>query len=133
MGVLQLSMTNKDTMQASAGGTEHGGTAEHASVPHQKVKFIYKLINFSCAAYALSLFFEGWREIGKDLSVANAVTLVAGTVFTLLFLGVHAYWVYFEEKAKGTLKKRIQLFEKINLALRPKSGNKVVVTEKGES
>lgn len=119
-------------MQASAGVTEHGGTGEHVAVPHQKVKFIYKLINFSCAAYALSLFFEGWREIGKDFSLVNVLTLVAGTVFTLLFLGVHAYWVYFEEKAKGTLKKRIQLFERINLALQPKNADKVVVTEKGE-
>lgn len=126
-------MTNKDTMQASAGGTEHGGTAEHAPVPYQKVKFIYKLINFSCAAYSLSLFFEGWREFPKDTRLANGALLVAGTLLTLLFLGVHAYWVYFEEKAKGTLKKRIQLFEKINLALQPKTGDKVVVTEKGES
>lgn len=129
-------MATKDRNSRSNRGTENGGTTDHVAsvaIPHTKVKFVYKLINFTCAAYALSWFFEGWREINKDLSVANAAILIAGTVFTLLFLGVHAYWVYFEEKAKGTLKKRIELFEKINLALKQKRESEVVVTEKGEN
>jgi hypothetical protein len=133
MGALLLAMASTEKANGSAYDTEHGGIIDHAPVvPHTKVKFIYKLINFSFAAYALSWFFEGWREIGKDFSVANAAILAGGTVFTLLFLGVHAYWVYFEEKAKGTLKKRIGLFEKINLAL-SKRKSEVVVTEKRES
>lgn len=129
-------MTNIDkTKNVSTTGTECGVVSEQAaseSTP-TKVKFVYKFVNFSLAAYSLSWFFEGWREINKDLSVGNAAILVAGTVATLFFLAVHFYWIYFEEKSKGTLKKRVELFEKIYLATQSKRQTKVVITDKGES
>jgi uncharacterized membrane protein YozB (DUF420 family) len=129
-------MANHDkTKNVSAVGTEFGDTMEQvASVKGPvKVKFVYKFINFSCAVIALSWFFEGWRKINEDPTIVHAAILIGGTVFTMVFLGVHAYWVYFEEKSKGTLKKRVELFEKIYLATHAKRGAEIVVTEKGEN
>lgn len=133
-------MATRGNNNRSNCGTEHGGTCDHvvattaagAAVEVVKVKFIFKLINFTCAVIALSWFFEGWRQINESLTFAHAAILAAGTVFTLLFLGVHAYWVYFEEKQKGTLKKRVEWFEKIHIALE-KRQSEMVVTDKGES
>jgi len=127
----------KGKSNGSIRGTEHGGTADHAqatvaAMPIVKVKFAYKLINFTCAVIALSWFFEGWRKINESLTVGHGFILLAGVVLTALFLGVHGYWVYFEEKQKGTLKKRVEWFEKIHNALE-KRASEVVVTEKGES
>jgi hypothetical protein len=129
-------MVNHDkTKNVSTVGTEYGDTAEQVAsvIGPAKVKFVYKLANFSCAVLALSWFFEGWRKINEAPSIGHAAILVAGTVFTLIFLGVHAYWVYFEEKSKGTLKKRVELFEKIYQATQAKRGAEVAVTDKGEN
>ena len=129
-------MANHDkTKNAPMIGTECGDIAAQVASPSGpiKVKFAYKFVNFCLAAYALSWFFEGWREINKELTVGNAAILVAGTVATIFFLAVHFYWIYFEEKSKGTLKKRVELFEKINLATQSKRQEKVVITDKGES
>ncbi|MBX9667522.1 MAG: hypothetical protein K2X93_07885 [Candidatus Obscuribacterales bacterium] len=112
--------------------TDHGVTtvtvANVAKVP-AKVKFVYKLINFSLAVIALSWFFEGWRKINECPSFAHFGILLAGTIFTLVFLGVHGYWVYVEEKLKGTLKKRVELFERIYVS----QCNRVGVTKKGDN
>ncbi|MDZ4835960.1 MAG: hypothetical protein SGJ27_19445 [Candidatus Melainabacteria bacterium] len=129
-------MANIDkTKNESTVGTESGDILEHVASESRpvKVKFVYKFVNFSLAAYALSWFFEGWREINKDLTAGNAAILVAGTLATLFFLAVHFYWIYFEEKSKGTLRKRVELFEKIHLATQSKRQAKVVVTDKGEN
>ncbi len=80
---------------------------------YKKVKLSYKLTNFVACVIALSWFFEGTRKIQESASVPHILILVAGTLFTLIFLGVHSFWIYVEEKSKGTLKKRIALFEKI--------------------
>lgn len=126
-------MANHDTKNVPTVGTECGDAVEPAVSGPVKVKFVYKFVNFCLAAYSLSWFFEGWREINKELSPNNAAILSAGTLATLFFLAVHFYWIYFEEKSKGTLKKRVELFEKIHLATQTKRQAKVVVTEKGEN
>lgn len=79
-----------------------------------KVKFAYKLVAFLGAVIALSWFFEGWRQISQALSFESVGILILGTVTTIFFVGVQAYWIYFEEKSKGELKKHIGLFERIH-------------------
>ncbi len=81
--------------------------------PEYKVKFAFKLLNFICAVIALSWFFEGWRQVTTRPTVEHVLLLAGGTLLTLFFLGIHSYWAYVEEKCKGTLRKRIALFEKI--------------------
>ena len=115
-------------MSAAYGATECGAhsdavhAAEHtAQIPVQelhplKVKFVYKLINFICATISLSWFFEGWRQVNESLTFPHVALITAGTLLTMLFIGIHSYWVYVEEKQKGTLKKRFELFEKIHQA-----------------
>lgn len=78
-----------------------------------KVKFGYKLATFAGAVLGLSWFFEGWRAMQESFTLEHFGILLFGTLVTVFFVGVHAYWIYLEEKAKGTLKKHIGLFEKI--------------------
>jgi len=86
---------------------------EKVETAYKKVKFSYKLANFVAAVIALSWFFEGYRKISESPTVPHIMILTLGTLFTLFFLGVHSFWIYVEEKSKGTLVKRIALFEKI--------------------
>jgi len=86
---------------------------EKVETAYKKVKFSYKLANFVAAVIALSWFFEGYRKISESPTVPHIMILVAGTLFTIFFLVVHSFWIYVEEKSKGTLIKRIGLFEKI--------------------
>ena len=79
--------------------------------PVFKVKFANKAIAFCCAVVSLSWFFEGWREIHRVVNFVTVGTLVAGTVVTLMLLGLMTFWTYCEEKQKGTLVRRIGLFE----------------------
>lgn len=88
-----------------------------ALAPAFKVKFAHKAIVFLACVISLSWFFEGYRDVNKDASLVSFAILIGGTLSTLAFLGVWCYWIYFEEKSKGTLKKRIKLFESINSKL----------------
>jgi hypothetical protein len=78
-----------------------------------KVAFAPKAIAFILTTVALSWFFEGWREVAKEVTLPHCLVLFAGVAFTALLLGVQGYWIYVEEKLKGALKKRIGLFETI--------------------
>jgi hypothetical protein len=79
--------------------------------PVFKVRFIMKVIAFCCAVISLSWFFEGWREIHRVVNFATVGILVVGTVGTLMLLGLMTFWTYCEEKQKGTLVRRLALFE----------------------
>jgi hypothetical protein len=93
-----------------------------AVIPVYKIRFAVKLLAFIAATIALSWFFEGWREINDGPTFLHWAVLLGGTTSTLLVVGLMAYWTYFEAKSKGTLKKRVALFERIreNLAQRSK-------------
>lgn len=80
----------------------------------EKVHWTFRLIAFAASVVTLSWFFAGWRQIHEAGGVSDWVLLFAGIYLTALFLGLQAYWIYFEEKSKGTLKKRIEFFEKAN-------------------
>ena len=82
-----------------------------AAQPVFKVRFIMKAIAFCCAVISLSWFFEGWREIHRVVNFATVGILVVGTVGTLMLLGLMTFWTYCEEKQKGTLVRRLALFE----------------------
>jgi hypothetical protein len=88
----------------------------------KKVHWAFRLTAFVASVVTLSWFFAGWRQIQETGLFADWLLLVSGTVFTVLLLGVQAYWIYFEEKDKGTLKKRIELFEKMHLRMSQTAG-----------
>lgn len=83
----------------------------------RKVHWAFRLTAFVASVITLSWFFAGWRQIHETAVFADWLLLASGTVFTILLLGVQSYWIYFEEKDKGTLKKRIELFEKVQMRL----------------
>lgn len=83
----------------------------------RKVHWAFRMTAFAASVITLSWFFAGWRQIQETGLFADWLLLACGTAFTVLLLGVQAYWIYFEEKDKGTLKKRIDLFEKMHLRL----------------
>jgi multisubunit Na+/H+ antiporter MnhB subunit len=103
-----------------------GGAASNAGAqPVYKVRFALKVVAFIAAVISLSWFFQGWREVNQTPGIASFALLVFGTSLTLLIVGVMAYWTYFEEKSKGTLKKRIGFYEDIHTRLQArKQGEK---------
>jgi Zn-dependent protease with chaperone function len=79
-----------------------------------KLRWEYKLSIFAVSVFALSLFFAGWREINTIGSVQSWLLFLAGIFLTVVFVGFQAYWIYFEEKSKGNLKKRVEFFERLH-------------------
>jgi hypothetical protein len=79
----------------------------------QKVKFALKAAAFIATVLTLSWFFEGCREVRTGWTVSHIAVLTLGTLTTVFMLGVQGYWIYIEEKVKGTLKRRVGLFERI--------------------
>lgn len=77
-----------------------------------KVSLKFKFLAFALTTITLSWFFEGCREIGH-VSFYSVAMLLGGTVGTLALLGLQGYWIYIEEKLKGNLRKRIDIFEAI--------------------
>jgi hypothetical protein len=93
----------------------HGGIEGGDMVaPRQlKVKFALKAAAFIATVITLSWFFEGCREVKTGCTLSHVAVLVLGTGTTIFMLCVQAYWIYIEEKVRGTLKRRVGLFEKI--------------------
>lgn len=87
-----------------------------------KVRFAIKAAAFIASVISLSWFFEGWRKINESATLMHFGILIGGTLVTLALIGLQAYWIYIEEKSKGTLKKKIGLFDKIESYLDSKKG-----------
>ncbi len=81
--------------------------------PVFKISFRNKALAFIGTTIALSWFFEGWRRNQFQSHAPHIFVIVAGTALTIALLAVQGYWIYIEEKLRGTLKKRIGFYEKI--------------------
>jgi hypothetical protein len=88
-----------------------------AGINEYKIHWGAKLLAFAASVIALSWFFAGWRQVNETQTIFAWLLLFGGIAGTLLLLGLQGYWMYFEEKAKGSLRKRIKLFETIHTAL----------------
>lgn len=108
-------MTGKETARKIEGATTGGSSLPAApnGQPKLKVKLQYRLAAFTGAVLGLSWFFEGSRQIAEAVNFSSVGYLLLGTVATVLFMGILAYWIYVEEKSKGTLKVRFGFFEKL--------------------
>lgn len=76
-----------------------------------------KIAAFVGSVMALSWFFAGCRQGLQRSTPESAVNLAAAGLVLGLLVALQAYWIYFEEKSKGTLRARIMLFEAIHNAL----------------
>lgn len=69
---------------------------------------------FIFSVISLSWFFAGWRGIHEHGGVADWALLIGASLLTVALLGVQGYWIYTEELTKGSLKRRIGLFDRIH-------------------
>jgi hypothetical protein len=83
----------------------------------KKITLAHKLIAFAASVMTLSWFFAGWRAVNESTALSGWLLLIGATLATALLLGLQGYWIYFEEKQKGTLRRHIGLFEKIHALL----------------
>lgn len=89
--------------------------------PIKKVRLVYKAAAFAAAVVTLSWFFEGTRQIAQAVNFQSVGILASGTVLTVVLLAVMAFWMYVEEKSKGTLTKRIRVFDSIEASMEAKT------------
>ncbi len=80
-----------------------------------------RLTAFIASVLTLSLFFAGWREVMEHGQLSGAALLATGVLSTLMLLGLQGFWIYFEEKQKGTLRRHIGWFEALHSFLAPHS------------
>jgi hypothetical protein len=78
-----------------------------------KVKFQLKVAAFILSIVSLSWFFEGMRQMKESTSLGHVALLMVAAVVTLALLWVQAFWIYLEEKSKGTLKKQVAHFDNL--------------------
>lgn len=97
-----------------------------------RIKWSYKIAAFLASVVSLSWFFAGWRQIHESATLLSWMIFLGAIMLTSLLICLQAYWIYFEEKAKGTLRKRIELFEKINTTIAGSSEKLIWEGEKGE-
>lgn len=88
----------------------------------------YSMFIFS--VISLSWFFAGWRGINEHGALADWALLVGATLLTLALLSVQGYWIYIEELTKGSLKRRIALFDRIHEKLSAKSLESAAAAQK---
>ena len=101
----QPKATSADDLPALKNDTEGGVVL--------KVKFVMRAAAFCASVVTLSWFFEGWRRIHQDLGFWSVATLIAGILCTTGLIVVQAFWIYVDEKQKGSLLRRIPLFDKL--------------------
>jgi hypothetical protein len=81
------------------------------------IHWSYKLSAFIASVITLSWFFAGWRQVCESGTFMDWALLAAGTLSTIILLLLQGYWIYFDEKAKGSLKKHITFYEYIHAKL----------------
>jgi len=86
---------------------------KEATMKTWRVKPSIKIAVVLLSILALSLFFEGWRQVKSSMTAWHFAIMVSGTVTTIFLLWVQAFWIYMEEKSKGTLKKKIVHFDRL--------------------
>jgi hypothetical protein len=77
-----------------------------------------KTAAFIASVIFLSWSFAGYHAIRQAATGANFCIFFGAVFGTMLVLAVQGYWIYEEEKEKGTLKRKIALFDRIYLWLK---------------
>jgi hypothetical protein len=83
-----------------------------------KIHWSIRTIAFIASVFTLSIFFAGWREFAEQgHTVYGVFEMSCGIVLTGLLLMLQGYWIYFDEKKKGTLRRHIRWFEALHNAI----------------
>jgi hypothetical protein len=91
--------------------------------PKVKIRRPKRLLKWSVvilSIFAMSLIFEGWRQLKTGLTLEHSLVLLLGIFSTAVLLWIQAFWIYVEEKSKGTLKKKIVHFDRLDEYLQKK-------------
>jgi len=116
--------TAKKTARLKQNGKANKATQEKnsedmtsSSIPQDnkrfKVRLPIKMAVIILSVFALSWFFEGLRQIQNGLTLIHALVFIGGVVSTAILLWLQGFWIYLEEKHKGTLRKKIAHFDKL--------------------
>jgi hypothetical protein len=89
----------------------------------KRVHWAIRYTTFALSTFTLSLFFAGWREINTTGQLSGFVLLALGILLTTLLLMLQGYWIYFEEKQKGTLRRPSKMFEGLHAFLDTRFGD----------
>lgn len=106
---------NKKKMNLSAvlkGRNAHTDKVGAGAAPKFKVRFSIKLSVFVLATLALSWFFEGFRQVNEAPTAWGLALLFGGTTLTIILVGVYGFFIYAEERAKGSPIRNIPLFDR---------------------
>ncbi len=107
--------TKKEPEQNTKGKDSDKMTAQVLSSPTKsfKVKLPIRIAVIILSVLALSWFFEGWRQINKGITLSHVAFFISGILVTAVLLWLQGFWIYLEEKYKGTLRRKIELFDKL--------------------
>jgi hypothetical protein len=86
-----------------------------------KVKFQFKALALTLSVVSLSWFFEALRQLKTGVNFQHVALLIVAVAATLFLLWIQAFWIYLEEKSKGTLKKEVALFDRLENWLRARA------------
>lgn len=94
------------------------------SIKQLKVRKPIRIAVMVLCVLAMSCLFEGWRQVQQGLTFNHIFVLFSGIISTAFLLWLQAFWIYLEEKYKGTLRKRIEHFEKLEAYWQRKKNKK---------
>lgn len=83
------------------------------SIEKAKIKFSIKIGMFIMSVLALSGFFEAFRQIQAHFGLYTIGFMVVAILFNIIMLFSQAWLIYYEEKVRGNLKKRVDVFERL--------------------
>ena len=84
---------------------------------------LLKIIAFILSVLSLSCFFTGIRQVVQTGSWSDWCLLCGGAGGTIFLLLLQGYWIYMEEKARGSLARPLPLFEEIDKFIRQNKGS----------
>jgi hypothetical protein len=79
-----------------------------------KISLSVKTAAFIASIIFMSWSFAGYRAIQQAPTLSNLCVLLAAVLATVLMLAVQGYWIYVEEMDKGTLRRKIVIFDRIH-------------------
>lgn len=94
------------------------------------IHWTIKISAFIASVVTLSWFFAGWRQVNESGMIGDWALLLGGTLSTVALVLLQSYWIYFEEKEKGSLKKRVEIFERIHDTIEQKVSSRKMSAKK---
>jgi len=127
LGLVAYAQSGAGRRGTTGTSSQNGCHGDIEVVAMQRVNGAIRWGAFGLATYTLSLFLAGWREINTTGHWTGFALLAAGVIFTGLLLALQAYWIYFEEKNKGSLRRSSKFFESVHAFVETRFGSNKLV------